>query len=131
MKKILALVLALSFVSFAGEKKANLKDVMLKMEESTIKILKGFLRNQPNLILEGAEYIKNHPDITQQVLEYAKPERRTEGFKKYTAEFDKFVREEASKIEKYIKNGNKAKASEYFAQMLDRCNGCHAVFRGW
>lgn len=65
---------------------------MLKMKESTVKILKGFLRNKLQLILERAEYIKNHPDITQQVLEYAKPERKTEGFKKYTAEFDKFVK---------------------------------------
>ena len=112
-------------------KAGDLPKVMLSMEKDTVKILKGFLRNNNKLILEGANDIANHPNIINEIYNYAKPERRTEGFKKYIKEFDDFVRQEAKEIAKYIKQGNKAKASYHFAKMIDRCNGCHAVFRGW
>jgi cytochrome c556 len=112
-------------------KAEELPKVMLKMENDTVKILKGFLRNNNKMIIEGAKEIANHPNIIEEIYNYAKPERRTEAFKKYIQEFDNFVREEANLIAKYIKEGKKAKASTHFAKLIDRCNGCHAVFRGW
>jgi len=130
MKKIL-LVLMFLIPTFVFAEEKPLPQVMLKMESDTVKILKGFLRNNNKLIIEGANDIANHPEIINQIYNYAKPERRTDAFKKYIREFDKFVRLEAKAIEKYIKEGNRAKASIHFAKLLDRCNGCHAVFRGW
>ncbi len=124
-------ILGIFFIANAGQKQISLPDVMQKMEQDTVKILKGFLRNKNEWIIEGAKDIENHPNIVEQIYSYAKPERRTPAFKKYIVEFDNFVREEAKAIQKFIKEGNKGKASEHFAKMLDRCNGCHAVFRGW
>jgi len=131
MKRVaVTLLLLIPLFSF-GKEKLSLPQVMLKMEQDTINILKGFLRNDNKLIIESAKDIANHPDIINQIYSYAKPERRTEGFKKYIKEFDQFVRQEARLIAKYIQEGNRAKASAHFAKLIDRCNGCHAVFRGW
>jgi len=115
----------------ANAKEYTLVEVMQKMEKDTVLILKGFLRNNNEWIIKGTEDIEKHPDIINKIYSYARPERRTEAFKKYIIEFDNFVRKEAKAIKKYIKEGNKGKASQHFAEMLDRCNGCHAVFRGW
>ena len=130
-RALILAVLSLFVISNAGQKSQPLPEVMLKMEQDTVKILKGFLRNKNEWIIKGAKDIKNHPKIVEQIYSYAKPERRTPAFKKYIIEFDNFVREEAKAIQRFIKEGNKGKASEHFAKMLDRCNGCHAVFRGW
>ncbi len=131
IRALILTVLGLFIISNAQQKQVSLPEVMKGMEKDTILILRGFLRDKNNWIIKGAQDIQKHPDIINQIYLYAKPERRTKAFKKYMIEFDNFVREEAKNIEKYIKEGNKGKASEYFAKMLDRCNGCHAVFRGW
>ncbi|RMD47320.1 MAG: hypothetical protein D6834_01100 [Aquificota bacterium] len=131
-KTVLILILGLFFISNAATKKEiKLLNVMQGMEKDAVFILKGFLRNNNKWIIKGAEDIEKHPDIIEKIYSYARPERRTEAFKKYIVEFDNFVRKEAKAIKKYIKEGNKGKASQHFAKMLDRCNGCHAVFRGW
>lgn len=130
MRVFLAFVLVL-FIAISNVKAESLPKVMLQMESDTVKILKGFLRNNNKLIIEGANDIANHPEIINEIYNYAKPERRTEAFKKYIKEFDTFVRKEAKAIKKYIQEGNRAKASIHFAKLIDRCNGCHAVFRGW
>ncbi len=124
---ILSLGIFISTSAFAD----SIPDIMRQMEADTVKILKGFLRDKNQLVIEGARDIKNHPDISKDIFKYVKKERRTPAFKKFVLEFDKLVRKEAGLIEEYIKEGNKGKASEHFAKLLDRCNGCHAVFRGW
>ncbi|HIQ25471.1 MAG TPA: hypothetical protein EYH43_05760 [Persephonella sp.] len=130
MRFFLAFIFVI-FTSVLDVKAEELPKVMLKMEDDTVKILKGFLRNNNKLIIEGANDIANHPNIIEEIYNYAKPERRTEAFKRYIKEFDSFVRKEAKAIKKYIQEGDRAKASIHLAKLIDRCNGCHAVFRGW
>ncbi len=132
MKKILFTTLLISTFVFAGEQKQySLSEVMKTLEQATIKILKGFLWDKDNWILEGAHTIANHPQPEGGMLKYVRPERRTQAFGKYLERLDKLVREAAQDIETLTKHKKKGLAADRFNDMLKACNSCHAVFRGW
>ena len=130
-KTVIALLLTVGF-SFASEKgEYNLAQVMETLEKATIKILKGFLWDKDKWIIEGAHTIANHPEPKGGMLQYVRPERRTEAFGRYLERLDKLVRESAQDIETLTKHKKKALAADRFNDMLKACNSCHAVFRGW
>ncbi|NPA52661.1 MAG: hypothetical protein GXO22_07175 [Aquificae bacterium] len=132
MKKILLTLLLVSSITFAADKKEyNLAEVMKTLEEATIKILKGFLWDNDQWIIEGAHIIANHPEPEGGMLKYVRPERRTQAFGKYLERLDKLVRETAQDIETLTKHKKKGLAADRFNDMLKACNSCHAVFRGW
>ncbi len=131
MKKFIAFTFLLFSLSFAGEEKMTLPEVMKTLELSTIKILKGFMWDNDKWIIEGAHTIANHPVPQGGMLKYVRPERRTEAFKKYLERLDRLVKEAAQDIEILTKNNKKSLAADRFNDMLKACNSCHAVFRGW
>lgn len=90
---------------------------MLKMEDDTVKILKGLLRNNNKLIIEGANDIANHPNIIEEIYNYAKPERRTEAFKRYIKDLDSFVRKEAEAIKKIHTRRKQSKSFNTFGKI--------------
>ncbi len=131
MRKVVIFTLLLFSISMAGEKNLTLPEVMKNLEEATIKILKGFLWDNDQWIIKGAHIIANHPEPKGGMLNYVRPERRTEAFKKYLERLDKLVKESAEDIETLTKHNKKALAADRFNDMLKACNSCHAVFRGW
>ncbi len=134
MKK-LALVLGVVFL-FVSMKNSEAKDytihdVMAAYESSTYKILKGFLWDKDELIIEGAHTIATFPEPKEGLLHYVRPERRTKSFEKTLKILEGIVKQNAQQVEELIKKGNKSLAAEKMTDMIKGCNSCHAVFRGW
>jgi hypothetical protein len=134
MKKFLVsmgLVATLFLVEKGEAKDYTIHDVMAAYESSTYKILKGFLWDKDELIIEGAHTIATFPEPKEGMLNYVRPERRTKNFEKTLKILEGIVRQNAKQIEELMKKGNKSLAAEKMTDMIKGCNSCHAVFRGW
>ncbi len=134
MKKfsvIVGIVLSFLFIQNSEAKDYTIHDVMAAFESSTYKILKGFLWDKDELIIEGAHTIATYPEPKEGLLHYVRPERRTKNFEKTLKILEGIVRQNAQQIEELMKQGNKSLAAEKMTDMIKGCNSCHAVFRGW
>ncbi len=134
MKKLavtVGLVVSFLITSNGHAKDLTIHDVMAAYESSTYKILKGFLWDKDDLIIEGAHTIATYPEPKEGLLHYVRPERRTKSFEKTLKILEGMVKQNAQQIEELMRKGNKSLAAEKMTDMIKGCNSCHAVFRGW
>ncbi len=125
-------LVAVFFLIEKGEaREYTIHDVMAAYEDATYKILKGFLWDKDELIIEGAHTIATFPEPKEGMLHYVRPERRTKSFEKTLKILEGMVKQNAQQIEELMKKGNKSLAAEKMTDMIKACNSCHAVFRGW
>jgi len=128
MKKFLAGILVSVSISFAQD--LTLRDVMQKVDFDTLKILQGFIWNNDQMIIEGANQIANHPLPKGGPAKYIPPEKRQE-FMKNIKTFEKIVHGSAADIVKLIEEGKREEAYKKFTYMVEGCMSCHKLFRGW
>ncbi len=128
MKKIIATVLSVSTISFAGD--LTLRDVMQKVDFETLKILQGFIWNNDLMIIEGAKAIADHPMPKGGAAKYIPPEKRQE-FMRNMKSFEKIVHGSAEEIVHLVKEGKKEEAFKKYTTMVEGCMSCHKLFRGW
>ncbi len=109
----------------------RIKD-MKTMEESMVKIQKGLLMNDKNLLSKGVNQL-------QQVTRKVEPplDKNSILEKKNTFKY-KFSRKQGEKIIAYSEDirkemnaGNKHSASKSFVKVLNQCISCHNKIRKW
>ena len=105
---------------------------MKAMEEGMMKIQKGLLINDKNLLSKGVNQL-------QQVTRKVEPpiDSNNDLVQKYTYKY-KFSRKQGEKIIRYAEDikvdmnaGNKHSASKSFVKVLDECISCHNKIRKW
>jgi len=105
---------------------------MKAMEEGMIKIQKGLLINDKNLLSKGVNQL-------QQVTRKVEPPINSNNdlVQKYTYKY-KFSRKQGEKIIRYAEDikvdmnaGNKHSATKSFVKVLDECISCHNKIRKW
>ena len=105
---------------------------MKAMEEGMMKIQKGLLINDKNLLSKGVNQL-------QQVTRKVEPpiDSNNDLVQKYTYKY-KFSRKQGEKIIRYAEDikvdmnaGNKHSATKSFVKVLDECISCHNKIRKW
>ncbi|MEA3434111.1 MAG: hypothetical protein U9R13_05970 [Campylobacterota bacterium] len=105
---------------------------MKAMEEGMMKIQKGLLTNDRNILSKGVNQL-------QQVTRKVEPPINSNNdlVQKYTYKY-KFSRKQGEKIIQYAEDiktdmnaGNKHSASKSFVKVLDECISCHNKIRKW
>ncbi|MEJ5339802.1 MAG: hypothetical protein ACK42C_03045 [Aquificaceae bacterium] len=130
MKKfalLLTLSLALGF-SHELESELTLKQVMQLVNQSTLKMLQGFLLNNDAMVLEGAKEIAEHPVPKGGPLRYIDPSMR-EDFSRMMPAFERQVHGGAEEVIRFIKEGKRDEAFRTYTNMLQGCMACHELFR--
>ena len=111
--------------------KERIRD-MKAMEEGMMKIQKGLLTNDRNILSKGVNQL-------QQVTRKVEPpiDSSNDLVQKYTYKY-KFSRKQGEKIIQYAEDiktdmnaGNKHSASKSFVKVLDECISCHNKIRKW
>jgi len=109
----------------------RIKD-MQQMEEAMVKIQKGLLINDRNMLSKGVNQL-------QQVTRKVEPPINSKSIlaHKDTHKY-KFSRKQGEKIIQFAENirvdmdaGNKHSASKSFVKVLDECISCHNKIRKW
>ncbi len=109
----------------------RIKD-MQTMEEAMVKIQKGLLINDRNMLSKGVNQL-------QQVTRKVKPpagkksdfgEKNTHKYKFSRKQGEKIIRD-AENIRVEMDAGNKHSASKSFVKVLDECISCHNKIRKW
>lgn len=105
---------------------------MKAMEEGMMKIQKGLLINDRNILSKGVNQL-------QQVTRKVEPpiDSSNDLVQKYTYKY-KFSRKQGEKIIRYAEDikvdmnaGNKHSATKSFVKVLDECISCHNKIRKW
>ncbi len=105
---------------------------MIAMEEGMMKIQKGLLINDKNMLSKGVNQL-------QQVTRKVEPpiDSSNDLVQKYTYKY-KFSRKQGEKIIRYAEDirvdmnaGNKHSATKSFVKVLDECISCHNKIRKW
>ncbi len=105
---------------------------MQTMEEAMMKIQKGLLTNDKNILSKGVNQL-------QQVTRKVEPpvgkksdfgEKNTHKYKFSRKQGEKIIRD-AENIRVEMDAGNKHSASKSFVKVLDECISCHNKIRKW
>ncbi len=105
---------------------------MQTMEEAMVKIQKGLLTNDRNMLSKGVNQL-------QQVTRKVEPPvgKKSDFGEKNTHKY-KFSRKQGEKIIRFAEDirvdmdaGNKHSASKSFVKVLDECISCHNKIRKW
>ncbi len=105
---------------------------MQTMEEAMMKIQKGLLTNDKNILSKGVNQL-------QQVTRKVEPPvgKKSDFGEKNTHKY-KFSRKQGEKIIRFAEDirtdmdaGNKHSASKSFVKVLDECISCHNKIRKW
>jgi cytochrome c556 len=128
MKKILVSLLAVSTFGvslMAYGQEHRVKDMQM-METSMVKIQKGLLRNNKDMVVEGVDSLK---DASKNV------EVAPKGYKDYNSIFakqqSKNIVKYAEKIKENILANHKHAASKSYVEVIGECISCHNKIRKW
>lgn len=127
-KIVAGLLLALPL--FSADMNAMQKS-MFAMEEGLGSIQKGFLYNNPLLILDGLKSVNEASQLfkKEDMKSYLPKERQHMA---NIANNSSIRMEEAlAKMEEYVKAKEYVKAQQQCADILNSCTTCHALVRGW
>ena len=127
MLKVFMFFAFLLTISHAQEE-LTFKQVMQIVNSATLRILQGFLLNNDELVVRGAEEIAHHPKPKGGPIQYIDPSKRAE-FLRAMPTFERQVHGFTEEITKLMREGKKDEAYEKFNWMLQGCMGCHRLFR--
>ena len=127
-KALLSLILAVSFAQANDATIVSMHD----MEAGLDNIQKGFLYNQPDMILSGAERISkaNKMFLNVGVAQKYLPEHKKHmvGVTLRTANRVDTAIED---LKYYIQLKEYSNASKSYSAVINACTDCHAIVRGW
>lgn len=111
MKRFYLVLLLFSVGYVYGENDLTLRQVMQMVNQSSLKILQGFLLKNDIMVIEGAKEIATHPHPRGGVIRYIPPHKR-EDFIKAMVSFEKQVHGNAQKMVDLIREGKREEAFE-------------------
>jgi hypothetical protein len=127
--KITLASVALSVSLFANE--ALVKN-MTEMESALNSIQKGFLYNSPDMIKSGVQGIKKTVVLFEDRKETQKylPDNKKH-MSNIAYNSAKRMEIAADELLLYIDAKEYSKASNSYSEIMNSCNACHSVVRGW
>ncbi|BAI69138.1 hypothetical protein [Hydrogenobacter thermophilus] len=129
MRKVF-LLMVFTFLWAHAEEELTFRQVMQVVNSATLRMLEGFLMNNDELIIRGAQEIAHHPMPKGGPLAYIDPSKREE-FAKAMPTFERQVHDSAEEVLRLIKEKRRDEAYEKFNYMVKGCMGCHSLFRDY
>lgn len=130
--KLLKLLLASLTLTAALSANDVLAKNMIEMETALNTIQKGFLYNSPDMVKSGIKQIETTNDIFNNQKATAKYLPKN---KKHMANIafnaSKRMDSAAEEMKAYLDNKEYSKAFASYSEILNSCNACHSVVRGW
>jgi hypothetical protein len=110
MLKVFMFFAFLLTISHAQEE-LTFRQVMQIVNSATLRILQGFLLNNDELVVRGAEEIARHPMPKGGPIQYIDPSKRAE-FLRAMPTFERQVHGSAEEITKLMREGKKMKLTK-------------------
>ena len=109
----------------------TLMSSMKNMRNSLVKINDGFLYNDINMILSGADKLEKTALIFQKHdLKLYLPEKK-KNMAPVAVSLSKRLNLYTNDIKTYAKNGKLANAADVYPDLVKACTSCHKIIRGW
>ena len=114
----------------AGKRKADMsyRQLMEIMGRASATIQEGIMRENKQMVIEGATFILTHPAPNQKPWEIME-EQDQSAFKSTLLAFDKTLDAQATKIQQEAGKNNWTGANRALNEMNGSCIACHAMWR--
>ena len=102
------------------------------MEQAMVKIQKGLLVNDKEILYEGVDELQKVTNKVKPPVDHNSilKQKNTYKYKFSKKQGEKIIRDSES-IKKDMEAGNKHSASKSFIKVLDECISCHNKIRKW
>ncbi|RLA73119.1 MAG: hypothetical protein DRG78_22970 [Epsilonproteobacteria bacterium] len=105
---------------------------MRTMEEAMMRIQKGLLINDKNMLSKGVNQLQQVTRKVEPPIDKNSILKQKNTYKyKFSRKQGKKIIQSAEEIRVEMNNGNKHSASKAFIKVLDQCISCHNKIRKW
>lgn len=130
--KVFLVGILLSSFAMAEDKVPSINEVMVKLENGLVRIQKGFLYNNIELIKDGVREVQRENLIyhDQKNILAMLPKNKLQ--MKNAAILTSYRIDNAAKeMAEYLKHNKIRNAFGVYTTMLNACTDCHTIVRGW